>query len=281
MKVALNLLFLGLLTLLSLSSSSCDKKESEVRRPEEFMKSFSVALKDSKLDALWNAFPPSYRADLTQIVHEDFPKIHPDVWNDVLSMGKNLELLLTERREMLLNSILVVQNSQLKKLIEEQGDATAQLLAKLRQGSLARPGDWSQLDVPSFVAGDLSQALGLVMLWAREIIPQFGSAFDQLANNRTIILKEEPDRILARVEADGAAPQEQFFVKVENTWILQSFTLSWEKGLNELRESLTALGDPKSVVGQSIAKRAQAFEELAQAPDTQAFDTLFVKLLGE
>ena len=192
----------------------CDNSPAEVRTPQQFMSAMGESLQHSKLDKIWNALPPSYRSDLEQIVHNDFPKIHPQTWQHVLTMGQNLEKLISERREILLQSMLVAQNDQLKKLIREHGDETVALLAELRTGPLADPKSWSTMDVEEFVGDELSRTLAVVITWSRTLIPQFGDAFDQLANNETVIIKEEPERILAKVQAPGAAPQEQFFVKV-------------------------------------------------------------------
>jgi hypothetical protein len=197
-----------------------------------------AALADNHPEALWEFLPPTYRADLNELLHFAAQRMDPEIWSAAMRLARKLGALprsphadwgagdaANERRhdvQVIAGILSLVAESDLAKLEYLKRldlgawlkDAGPQLFAELAQASRGAP------NAP----------------WA--------AALDQLGKLEVEAVSLERDSALVRFSTEGLPPVELPYRRVEGKWIPQGLADGWIEAIGQAKARLAvALGE--------------------------------------
>ena len=251
----------GLLLGVCLLLTACEPAASPTP-PEAFVAAISTTVTQHQPLALWEALPEGYRNDVHGLVQELAGKMDARVWERGFALLDKLARALAEKKELILGSALHDHPLFQELGAEEIWDDIVELLTAVSRSEARTLDGFRSLQIPEFLNGPGVRITRVAATAAQRLLgEQYQQAVGGLARSQTRVLRAEPERMLLRIESPGLAPQEEFFIRIENRWIMQSFAGSWREVMASARRGLAEF--------TLDAARLRSLGELLDKVDTQ------------
>jgi hypothetical protein len=255
--------------------------------PDEAVRAVAQGIADGKPEVAWLALPPSYRQDVTDLVHASAAKMDAEVWNKSFSLVQKVTRLLREKREFILDHPMLAQNLGDRSETEAGWDAMVGLFDTLANSDLSDINKTRVLDVESFLR-DTGGELMRQATAAASLAPD-GSWSEQMANLRNVqteVVSRDEDSAVVRVTRPGAQPAEHTYVQVEGYWIPKEIADGWSAKIAEARHRIDqvaagALGaENKPAVLMQLSMFEGAVDSLLAAGTAEQFNAGLGSLMG-
>ncbi len=234
--------------------------------PEGFVQDVLAKLGGGDLGAVWQALPPTYREDLSEIVHLFGRKMDPEVWAEMTGPLRRLPDILERHEHWGLESLTRVPpgpaGERTRKayregvgVLKEVANSGVFDLDGLRTFDLGR---YMMRTAPKLMQQALALSSSTPGPYLRNQLKDIGSA-------KVKMISRDGDTALVDVAIPGEAPQQVQLVRVEGRWLPQKVADWWKMHIPRAKESLRGWDAKSWWKGQRVLR--SYFKDLRRHAD--------------
>ena len=276
---------LGLLVFLALFTG-CSRNEAApvAETADRAVLLVTEGLADGRPQVVWHALPASYQQDVTDLIHEFAGKMDAEMWNRSFGVIQKITLVLSEKREFILDHPMLASQIEDRDEAEEAWDALIDVLEIVVESDLADLDRVEKLDVERFLSGTgvkLMKRFKEIEAFApANAVPGLG-----LQNAEATLISSEGDKARVRMKIPGQPPKEEDFVRVEGKWIPAAMANEWDQTMAEARKQLAGFSGEKMMQNKSallmqLSMVEGALDQLLATKTAAEFNTAVGGLMG-
>jgi hypothetical protein len=228
-----------------------------------------IAFQEGRLDAAFDFLPPSYQADIDDLVHGFAATMDPEIWSKSFEVLTKVSKLLTTKKTLILSLDNVKRMPQVE-AIKPHWDAIA---AGIHDFSISEVADLDRLK-QSHVRTLLESASGLLKGLP---LPQFGdvkvSSLTSSADAATLSFQASSSEHAKEVE----------FVKVEGKWLPKSIATGWSAGIADAKSRVADIPAQVAAIKPQFVQQLDAIsgmlDQLQQSKSPDEFKTAAAPLI--
>lgn len=225
--------------------------------------------------ALWEFLPPSYRADLNNLVHHLARTADPELWKRTFEVFAKLVEVVQKQRQLIAEAAGAAR--------PEEGDPAiawlqvAGVLDLIVRSELAEPARVAKLDLGEFLGGTGEKVMrGIESLSPPGSVNPFRAKLAELSRVRVTEIKSTGDRAAVSIEVPGHTAEEVEFVRVEEKWIPRDLADGWIEHIgraNAMISTLSAenLGPARDRLLALLKEVEETLDKLGAARDREQF----------
>lgn len=211
------------------------------------------AVEQGRLEVAWQALPPSYQADIRNLLQTLAPETEAELemWNQSMGVMNKLLRVVRDKGDYILgHPMLAAQVPDQSKHDEIRSLMTgfADLLEILFSGPLADPQKMASLDIDAYLA-DVGPRLYKIF----KDLETKSSGGQPKGKTVITLLSSEGDSARLSFQEPGEEAEEKDFVRVEGKWLPKEMVDGWDAQMEEVEGTL-----------QMAALQAQDEQMLAQ-----------------
>lgn len=233
---------------------------------------FVAQLRAGNPHVVWDLLPPTYRKDLTELVHAFGAKLDAELLASSFAALDKAVTLMQSRKDWILEGLQLHGGGHpIAAKLPRHWDAVLGLGKALADSGLREPAKLPSLDVSRFLAGPGTailrafQAVGPLL--EHDPFARLGSmtfTAPPAANGETAV------QLLVDGKPDGRPER---FVRVEGHWLVADMVKDWPGMMTEARQGIAGLdfakGKPEALA--ALAEVHAALDRLQAAKDWQEF----------
>jgi hypothetical protein len=283
-KKFLSTLIIALVTI-SVGCSG-DKSDSPASEPDQAVTRVARGLADGKPEIAWQALPPSYRKDVSDLVHSAATKMDADVWNQSFALIQKITQLARDKRDFILDHPMVAQSSDNRKELEQGWDALVGIFDVMAKSDLSDLKKLERLDIDAFLAetgGDLMKH----MERAASLSPDdsWSTQVSNLKKTKATIVSSSGDSAVVRVETPGVPTREEAYTQVEGHWVPEKLAKDWDREIAKARQQIEKMStdymaENKAKVLMQLSMAEGAVDSLLAAENAQDFNAALGPIIG-
>lgn len=242
---------------------------------DEAVRRVFQGLQTRQARAVWDFLPPSYRADIQQLVREVSSRLDERSWAKAVAVLRKARRVLSDKREVWSN-VGTKPNSGVSS--ESQLAVLVRLLNVLGKSELT---DWQRLqeiDVGRFVEVTGHEILDALA----PPVSEHSQASDPFANFSKVevtLVSADDELAVVRLRWPGQQPTDYDYVLVEQQWLPKSLADGWQTQIDELRTQCLAWADDSREHPERWETRLNELDrwldEFAQAKSTTEIQTVW------
>ena len=251
--------------------------------PPDAIETVVEALGDNRPEVLWEALPPSYQADLRELIGTFCAHMDADIYDRAFRILGKAVRVLGEQKEFVFNSPLALSTPLLESIMGSQWNDTVGLLNAISKSDISSIESLRQMDPGQFLASTGSKVMSdLNRLRSR-------AQRSPGPNPWEVVGKALKEARIDFVPGDGGqgqliwtstkddSIQEVALTQVEGRWVPSEMAASWEAKVAEAKVNLTKLNSEeakkaKPMITSVLTTLEGAMDALLQAKTQQQFD---------
>ena len=224
-----------------------------------------IAFQNGQLEAVYDALPATYQADVDKVVHRFAEKMDAELWTGGFELAAKLANVMKSKKDFILNSDLLKRTPAIESLTAHW-DSIAFRIHDAATSEASSLTFLKTCDVRGLLASASSLLGGLPL-------PKFGEM------SVITLTSTDGTATLSYRETKDAEPKEVEFVKVEGKWIPKSIANGWSAGIDDVMNRLTQLPEKlatfKSLAGQLVQSFNASLDKIQQANTADEFNAAF------
>jgi len=270
---------------------SCGPQGPTLDTPDGTILYIAQSLNDSRPQALWEALPPSYQADISEIVHELASRIDPQVYDKVFTLLQQAVRVLQSKKDLFLQGETFAKSNADPEEVGELWDTIVPLLDTFLNSDIGHLQAMQTIDLGSYLATTghdlMTQAAALSRETKNDVYNTEFTA--RLTNLKVEVISSDQDQATVRISAPDEMPEEVQLVRVEGRWIPQQLASQWEQSMTTARKWLAEhdkekLAESKMQIMIVLAMAEGVLTQLEQAQTSaeldQALRGIFSTMIG-
>jgi len=254
--------------------------------PEATARRVAAGLADHQPAVLWDALPPSYQRDVTELVHAYAAAVDPTLHARGLAVGRKAVAVMRAQRDLILGSQLAAGVAADRARAEKGWDAVVGILDTLFESDLGNLERLRALDPGAFLRTTGPTLMRLLAEASK------GAADDPYATAFTAAVEgiqveavdSSADAATVRVTPAGQPSRDLRLVRVEGRWVPEELATSWAGSIADARAQITAMGSPeaaqqKAQVMMGLGMVDGLLDQLAAMKTSEELDAAFQGLL--
>jgi hypothetical protein len=223
--------------------------------PDGTVKAVASGLADRHPEVVWQALPPTYQKDITEITHTFAAKMDPAVWDAAFGLGRRVAGLLRDKKDIILASSTMASAGEDLGEIESGWESMVSLLDAFFSSDVSRIDALKTIDWESYLS---TTGRELIDLAAQKSKASGDDAFDReftkkLQQTEVEVVSSDGDAATVRIKAPDEEPEEMKLVLVEGRWVPDDMADGWEKEVAEAKAKLAAVTDEEVQQGSMQA----------------------------
>jgi hypothetical protein len=254
--------------------------------PDGTVTAVAGALAEGKFEALWQAMPETYRADINGQIEHFAEHVDGDVWAKSMSLVGKLAEILETKQDLILGSAMVAPQLKKQNINPEDAKATLTQLGGLLndiQKDVKTKDDLAKLNVEKYLANLGSRAKSMEPLFAKtQGEDQF--KMEDLKKVTATVKDSTADTATVEVKMPDGKVETKKMAKVQGKWVPQEMADDWKKNIKELDSMLhnVEMNDEQKKQFMEIANTVDGvLDSLLKAKDQAAFDTAIGEAMGK
>ena len=259
--------------------------------PDGTVRAVSAALADRHPEVLWQALPPTYQKDITELTHTFAGRMDPAVWNAAFGLGRKTVGILRDKKALFLSSSMLQAAGDDRRRIESGWDSVVSVLDSFFSSDVTRLETLKTIDWERY----LSSTGRELMNQAAEVSKARGDdAFDRefagkLRQTKIELVSRDGNQATVRMSAPDEEPEELQLTRVEGRWVPSEMAVDWDVKVAAAKEKLATITDEELaqgsaqamvVIGMADAMLTQLATVESAAELDQALQGLLGPLLG-
>jgi len=255
--------------------------------PDGTVRAVSMALADRHPEVLWQALPPSYQKDITELTHTFAGRMDPAVWDAAFGLGRKTAGILRDKKALFLSSSMLKAVGDDRRRIESGWDPAVTVLNSFFSSDVTRLETLKTIDWERY----LSTTGRELMNQAAEVSKARGDdAFDRefagkLRQTKVEILSRDGDQATLRMTAPDEEPEVVLLTRVEGRWVPSEMAADWDVKVAAAKEKLATITDEELAQGKVqvmvlIGMADAMLNELAAVESAEELDQVLQGLLG-
>ena len=205
-----------------------------------------VAFQQGRLDTAFDFLPPSFQADINDIVHEFADKMDAELWSKSFATVAKLGQLLKAKKASFQNLDMLKQAAQFKS-IEPHWDGIATVITDVATSEVANLSQLKQSDVRRMLVSASHLTTGMPL-------PSFGDVQVSAMN------VNDDSTTLSYRESTNSPPNDVEFVRIEGKWLPKTIATGWAGWMAEARKNLSELPDRVSAVKPQLLTKLDTID---------------------
>lgn len=238
-------------------------------------------------EVVWNALPPSYQQDVSDLSREFADTVDPAVFERAVAVARKGALVLQSKKDIILASRYLEQAPVDAESIDAFWEASIHLLDTLLASDLADLATLREIDGEAFLATTGSALMDYAAQMPSES-EEKASFSDRVAvweRTEVELLSEEGDRAVVLLTIPDEESIEMPLVRIEDRWIPTELATQWPVAVGEARTKIEMLGSDESAqirvqVLFGIGIVEGFIDQIDLMETTEEFDDLLGGVLG-
>lgn len=213
--------------------------------PDGTVRAVAEALADHHPEVVWQALPPTYQKDITDLTHAFAQRMDPEVWDAAFGLGRRTAALLRNKKDIILSSSMLDAAGEGREQLENGWDAMVALLDSFFASDVSSLESLRAIDWERYLA---TTGHDMMNLAAERSKATGEEGFDlelaqQLRDTKVEVVSQDAESATLRMTAPDEDPEEVQFTRVEGRWVPSELADDWDKDVAEAKESLSAMTD--------------------------------------
>ncbi len=240
--------FAVLIVLFVVMIGGCSKPESDVivcpepppaaATADEAVRNVLAGLQRQELQALWEFLPPSYQADVQELLHDFGERLDEKSWEPFVATCRKAQSVTAQ----IVRKLDEASNESDHELAAQLRDFE-QLLSALCESEFSNVARLRKLDAFSFLGGTGNRLIAALSHGALGDTGLGGDSFAQFGEVTVELSESTTDSAVLTVQWPGQAATQHKFVRVEKHWIPQTLAEAWPTQFPLVREQCLAWAD--------------------------------------
>jgi hypothetical protein len=252
--------------------------------PDGTVRAVTAAVADRHPEVLWQALPPRYQKDITELTHAFAGRMDPAVWDAAFGLGRKATGILRDKRALFLESEMLQATGDDRRRVEDGWDSVVSVLDSFFGSDVTRLETLKTIDWERYLATTGRQ----LMSQAAEVSKARGdNAYERefaskLQQTKVELVSRDGDQATVRMTAPGEEPEELPLTRVEGRWVPTEMAADWDVKVAAAREKLASLTDEEVAQGsaQAMALIGMADAMLTELEAVETAEQLDQKLQG-
>ena len=239
--------FAVLIGLIVVTTGGCSKPESSgtvsgeapvTADADEAVRNVLAGLQRQELQALWEFLPPSYQADVQELLHDFGERLDEKSWDPFVATCQKARLVTAQ----IVRKLDEASNESDHELAAQLRDVE-QLLSALCESELSNVARLRKLDAVRFLDGTGNRLIAALSHGALGGTGLPGNSFAQFGEVKVELSESTKDSAVLTVQWPGQEATQHKFVRVEQHWIPQTLAEAWPTQFPIVREQCLAWAD--------------------------------------
>jgi hypothetical protein len=252
--------------------------------PDGTARAVAAGLADRHPEVLWQALPPSYQKDITEITHAFAGRMDPAVWDAAFGLGRKASAILRDKKALFLGTEMLQATGDDRQRIEAGWDSVVSVLDSFFSSDVTRLETLKTIDWERYLATTGRQLMGQ----AAEVSKARGdNAYERefagkLQQTKVELVSRDGDQAVVRMTAPGEEPEELPLVRVEGRWVPAEMAADWDAKVSAARDKLASITDEEIAQGsaQAMALIGMVDAMVTELAAVETADQLNEKLKG-
>ncbi len=252
--------------------------------PDGTARAVTAALADRHPEVLWQALPPTYQKDITELTHAFAGRMDPAVWDAAFGLGRKTVGILRDKKALFLESSMLQAAGDDRRRIEDGWDSVVSVLDSFFASDVTRLETLKTIDWERYLATTGRQ----LMSEAAEVSKARGdNAYERefaskLQQTKVELVSRDGDQATVRMTSPGEEPEELALTRVEGRWVPAEMAADWDVKVAAAREKLASITDEEVAQGsaQAMAVVGMADAMLTELAAVETAEQLDEKLQG-
>jgi len=255
--------------------------------PDGTVNAVAEALADRHPEVLWQALPPNYQKDITELTHTFAEKMDPAVWDAAFALGRKTAKLLRDKKDIILESSMLQAAGEERGKIEGGWDEMVSSLDAFFASGVSSLETLKTIDWENYLA---TTGRDLMNLAAERSKADGDDTFDReftqkLRQTKVEVVSNDGDHATLRMTAPDEEPEEEQFTRVEGRWVPSEMADDWDKDVANARQELAAITDEQIQQGSMQAMMMigmvdGVLTQLESVTTAEEFDEAIGAILG-
>jgi len=286
----LGTLILAAIAVVILSPGCRRSRESIPESPPDAIQTVVDGLADHQPQVLWYALPPSYQADLRELIATFCDHMDADLYDRTFRLLAQSVRVMKEKREFIYHSPLALSTPLIESSMGSQWNETVRMLDAIAKSDLSSLELLRQLDPGEFLASTGHRVmLGLENLRMRsQRSPTPGGwerASEALKGARLVFLEATGQEGVLQFSSptNALAKHEVKLTRVEGRWVPADMAANWRTRVEQAKSHLAKLKGAefekaKPVLSMVLSSLESTLESLLEAKSQKEFDEILRRL---
>jgi len=219
--------------------------------PEGTARAVTAALADRHPEVLWQALPPTYQRDITELTHAFAGRMDPAVWQAAFGLGRKTVGILRDKKAIILSSSIVQSTGDERQRIEDGWDPVVSVLDSFFSSDVSRLETLKTVDWERYLA---TTGRELMNLAAEASKARGDDAFERefaakLRQTKVELVSRDGDQATLRMTAPDEEPEDVPLTRVEGRWVPTEMAADWDVKVAAAREKLASITDEEVAQG--------------------------------
>lgn len=255
--------------------------------PDGTVRAVAEGLADRHPEILWQALPPTYQNDITELTHAFAERMDPAVWEAAFGLGRRTAGLLRDKKDIILSSSMLEAAGEEHEKVEGGWDEMVGLLESFFASGVSSLDTMKTIDWEKYLA---TTGRDLMNLAAERSKADGDDTFDReftqkLRQTKVEVISSEGDSATLRMIAPDEEPEEMQLTRVEGRWVPNDMAEDWDQNVAEARQKLSEVTDEELQQGSMQAMMMigmvdGVLAELETVETAEEFEQAIQGLLG-
>ncbi|MEX1310295.1 MAG: hypothetical protein AB1Z65_07750 [Candidatus Sulfomarinibacteraceae bacterium] len=255
--------------------------------PDGTVRAVAEGLADRHPEILWQALPPTYQKDITELTHAFAERMDPAVWEAAFALGSRTVGLLRDKKDIILSSSMAEAAGEEREEIEGGWDEMVSMFDSFFASGVSSLDTLKTIDWEQYIATTGKELMDLAAEKSKaDGDDTFDREFTQkLRQAKVEVISSEGDSATLRMTAPDEEPEEMQLTRVEGRWVPSDMAKDWDKNVAEAKAKLAALTDEEMQQGSMQAMMMigmvdGVLAQLETVETAEEFDQAIEGLLG-
>ena len=255
--------------------------------PDGTVRAVAEGLADRHPEVIWQALPPTYQKDITELTHAFAERMDPTVWEAAFALGSRTAGLLRDKKDIILASSMAEAAGEEREQLEGGWDEMVSMFDSFFSSGVSSLDTLKTIDWEQYLA---TTGKDLMDLAAEKSKADGDDTFDReftqkLRQAKVEVISSEGDSATLRMTAPDEEPEEMQLTRVEGRWVPSDMAKDWDKNVAEAKAKLAALTDEEIQQGSMQAMMMigmvdGVLAQLETVETAEEFDQAIEGLLG-
>lgn len=255
--------------------------------PDGTVEAVAAALADRHPEILWQALPPTYQRDITELTHTFAAKVDPALWEAAFGVGRRTTGLLRDKKEIILSSSFLDNAGEERDEIASGWDSMVALLDAFFSSEVSKVDALKSMDWERYLA---TTGRDLMNLAAERSKASGDDAFEReftqrMKRTEAEVVSRDGDAATVRIITPDEEPEEMQLVRVEGRWVPADMAEGWDEEVAEGKAKLASITDEEMQQGSMqmmmlIGMADGVIAQLETAETAEEFEQAIQGILG-
>lgn len=222
--------------------------------PDGTVRAVAQALSEQHPEVIWQALPPTYQKDITEITHTFASRMDPTVWNAAFDLGRKTVRIMRDKKDIILSSSMLENAGDKREDIAGGWDTMVGALDSFFESDITRLETLKAIDWERYLSTTGRELMALAAERSKAAgDDSYQRELAKLTDTKIEVLSRDGDQATLRLSAPDEEPEEVQLTRVEGRWVPTEMAQDWDQNMAEAKAKLASLTDEEIQQGSMQA----------------------------